>query len=216
MRVRIIPTELGRQMIAYLKYMNDDNKMPPSDLKLEVMQAFTTHKPNKMPNDFQHRKADALVIYDDKNTEVYRKIGNIPKKILNKLASRHPKATVMTSLGNGLFKSIPIKQYKKLVKIKFILFERSFEFLSHEFPDELLVLDEWFDMESIFEYIYSINHLLMLLTTEEAFDKANQIFLTAKFFRLTSIEKTYKILYRNDSIKEFTYEEFLDKYKLKI
>lgn len=220
MGIKLVPTRIGERIIEHIKsdastgMEHLDASTSKKRLQQELITEYGIHKPSNKPDRFQHPKSMTIVIYDEKNDEVYRKNGRISKKMLNKLASRYPKATVLTSIWNGLFRTIPIKQYKKLCKIKFVLFERSLEFLSHEFPDDLAIFEEWFELESLFEYIYSVNHLLMIISMEDAFEKALQIFTSAKFFRMSNIEKIFKILYRNGRATKMTFEEFIDEYKL--
>ncbi len=210
---RLIPTNKGRKLIRNVVdknphlYAMEKNKLLHSDLEI----AYDKFKPKNKRKKFQNNNKNSLIIYDN-NSKIYTKKGSIPNNILTKLYTKHPKANVLVDLGNGLFKSIPINVYKKLTKIKFIILHREYEFLLH--MAEYMSEDEWIDSEPVISNIYSINELLKIIAMEESFDLANSHYLSAKFYSLVSVDKTFKILYKNNKVKEMSYSDFIHKYKL--
>lgn len=183
-------------------------------LQIELNDAYTANIPSKICEKFQHPKTSKIRVYD-KSKMIYCFNGKIYKKKLRKLCARHPKATVMIDLGNGLFKSIGIKTFKKLIKIKFMLFETTYELCGVDDNDEDMICPSWWAPSTkLTEKIYSINHLLQVFTLEESHDKSVQKFLSSGLFTLSSSDRVCKILYKTGGVKVMEYKDFLKKYGL--
>lgn len=222
MTMRLIPTKRGKKIIERLKKRNKfgksrDIKLSKSKVEGELLASYKRMRPKIVPKGFQHPHGKPIVIFDENNTQIFRCLGKIPKKTLNKIVSRHPNATVLIDLDNGLYKQLPIKTFKKMTNIKFILFQRDYEFFGVDEFEPWSKSGEWYTPpEAISDTIYSINHLMKVLIIEEAFDKANEVFLSAKFYHLTGVDKMFKILYHNGDVEEIGYDDFINKYKLNV
>lgn len=199
------------------KVVRPSDKMAKStkeQLEKELNKAYKRNMPDKLPEDYQHPKGSTMVIYDEHANEIFRTIGSIPKKRLNRLASRHPQAQVLVDVGRGIFKMIPIKTFKKLTKIKFVLFQREYEFFGIDDDERFSKSGDWFTPNAVIDYVYSINQLLRLFIIEEAFDRANAVYLSARFYDLTGSEKVCKILYNSGRVEEVEFGDFLKRYDL--
>jgi hypothetical protein len=222
--IKIVPNYIGLQILENIAHKSIDNVFFPSGkLKCELLEAYHEHLPDKkkLPQKFQHPAADTFVIYRQINNdfhgsrEIYRFKGRIRRKKLNKIITKFPNASVLVDLGNGLTKMIPIKIFKQLIQIKFIIFERDYEFCM---PDEY----EHESMNAIWgslpgrlkDYIYSINQLIYTLTIENSYNKAIENFMLAKFYLLVGEEKNLKILYHDGKPEKIKLEDFLDKYNI--
>jgi hypothetical protein len=227
--IKLVPTRLGRKILARIERSDIENesvfskkirkKFDDSRLKHKLKEAYEKSKPgNKhLPNTFQHPKASSIVIYDENSKEIYKANGKIRKKVLIKICSKHPKAKVLVDLGNGLYKKIPIKSFKKLIKIKFMQFERDYEFFGlDEFSRESMNGIWVTPPEAVTDNIHSINQMLRVFVIEESFDKANDVYLSARFYHLTGVDKVCKILYYSGAVEEVKYVDFLKKYNLDI
>jgi hypothetical protein len=208
--------------------------LPSDGLEYELLKAYVANFPKKkegnLPKKFQHAGSDTFVIHAETNenkpvrtlgpqdpNEVYRFFGRIKRKKLNQIITKHPYAKVLVDLGNGLNKRVPIRIFKKLLQIKFIIFERDYEFCSpdeHESESMNVVWEA--PPEIIKEYIYSINQLLYVLTVESSYDKAVENFLLSKFFLLVGQEKTLKIMYQNGKCEKMKLDAFLTEYGINV
>jgi len=222
--VRLIPTVFGEQILRNIDANSVGTvSIPSKKLGVELMEEYKRNLPSKknLPKKFQHPASDTYIIYsdiDDENSkELYRFKGKIKRRKLNKIISKYPKAFVLVDLGNGLYKKIPIKTFKKLTKIKFIIFERDYEFcLPDEFEHESMNAIWETLPDKLKDYIYSVNELLYVLTLENAYNKAIENFMMVKFYLLVGEEKVLKILYHDDTCEKITLENFMDKYKIDI
>jgi len=205
---RIVPTDTGKRLIKSLK----ESKIPkPKKVKKikDTRNLLSIYKYVK-----KHNKPDvkSIIIYDN-DKEIFRFDGSIPKKKLNKITSRYKNATVMIELAADLYKKIPLSLYKKLSKIRFMQFTRSYELLSPEGTDTSQY--SWYDIPTMTEYVLSIAQLLKLITFETEFDRTNEIFISAKFYILSVSNKECEILYTNGQIRKIKYSKFLKLYDLK-
>lgn len=191
-------------------------KQAEKRFKRALENAYEENKPSgkHLPDKFQYPKSISIIVRDEKSKEIKRVKGTIRKKLLNKLCARHPNATVLVDLGNGVFKSIPIKTFKKLCKIKFILFERDYEFCSIDDNDDSFDAN-WYHLPGpLQDHIYSINQMLRVFISEEAFDTAISAYLMAKFYTYTGVEKTCHIMYRGGKIESVNYDTLLRSFNL--
>jgi len=223
MKYKIIPKKLGKKLIKMLKDSKSKKSKKIDDIKIEkkdnrqslfdkLMKDYKKYKPSIKSEKFQSPNANTFIIYDENSNEIYRHRGTIPKKKLNKIASRYSDATVMVDLGRGLYKRISISVFKKLTQIKYIQFERDYEFLTPDGyePDGF----NWYVPPVVIDHIYSINQLLKVLLLEDAFDKANDVYLSAKFYLLSGIDKKCKILFKNKQTRKLKYKKFLKEFEL--
>jgi len=226
---RLIPTKKGREILRKLREHHKKllkkspgkkqvslGKKDHPKLEKFLKKQFKKNMPKVMPKSFQHHLGAAMVIYDETAKEIFRCVGEIPKNRLKKIIQKHPNASVLIDLGSGIYKQIPIKSFKRLIKIQFIVFEREYEFFGIDGYEPESKSGDWFVPESQVDYIYSINQLLKLFIIEEAFDRANQLYVSARFYDLTGVEKTCKVLYKNGKVGKFKYKKFLEEYKLNL
>src|SRR5690606_38236639 len=120
MVTRIVPNKRGKEIIRRLRKDKSVKKISvkfeDGNASKEVLKAYKKHSPVPRPKRFQHPNGTTMVIYDENNTELYRFRGAIPKKRLAKIVSRYPRATILIDLGSGIYKQIPIKTFKKMIK----------------------------------------------------------------------------------------------------
>jgi hypothetical protein len=225
MTIKLVANKTGRKMIERAsgtsynpsaKPVTKIEKKRKLSLEEELIKAYEDNKPRNLPEDYQHPKGKTFVIYDETATEIFRCVGSIPAKKLKKLNSRYPKAVVMVDLGKNLFQMVPLKTFKKLTKIKFISFEREYEFFGLDEDERFSKAGEWFTPNAIIDSIYSINQLLKMFVIEEAFDRANSVYLSARFYDLTGCTKVCKIMYRSGRVEEMKYHDFVEKYMLNL
>jgi hypothetical protein len=219
MVARLVPTKRGKEMIKKLhksKGLRKFGTEKPEDLAQSLEHDFKKFLPKHPPQKFQHPQGSIFVIYDEGSNEIFRCQGTIPKKRLNKIASRHPEATILVDVGCGIFKQVAIKTFKKLIKIKYIQFQREYEFFGIDEFEPQSKSGDWFAPDAVIDHVYSINQLLKLFIIEEAFDKANAVYLSARFYDLTGVEKVCKILYNSGQVEVVKYKKFLEDYSLNI
>jgi hypothetical protein len=223
MTTLIIPKKKARRMInkmiknKLLGYLNKKkNKIENEKVESEVKRAYKKYTPKLPSKRFQHSSGTSITIFNEKSEAIYRHLGAMPKKKVNKIASRHPKATVMIDLGQGLFKQISIKTFKKLTKIKYVLFERSYEFFGIDGYEPESKSGDWFAPEAVIDHVYSMNQLIKLFVFEEAFDRANKVYLSGRFYDLTGAEKVCKVLYDSNRVVSMSLKKFLETYGLVI
>lgn len=219
--VQLVPNIFGERILEnIMRNTPGKSSLPSKKLEAELLEAYQANLPKKknLPKKFQHPASETYIIYDDRNDgikELFRFKGKIKRRKINKIISKYPKAFVLVDLGNGLSKRIPIKTFKKLLKIKFIIFERDYEFcLPDEFEHESMNVI-WESLpDKLKDYIYSINELLYTLTIENAYNKAIENFMMVKFYLLVGEEKIMKILYHDGKVERINLKDFLEKYKL--
>jgi len=219
--IKLIPTVFGRKILTNIARNTVGGYLPGKKLEVELLEAYQQHLPDKKnrPKKFQHPSSDTFIIYSDidenGSKELYRFKGKIKRRKLNKIISKYPKAFVLVDLGNGLSKRIPVKIFKKLIKIKFIIFERDYEFcLPDEFENESMNVIWETLPDKLKDYIYSVNELLYTLTIENAYTKAIENFMMVKFYLLVGEEKVLKILYHDGKCEEIRLQDFLKKFKI--
>lgn len=225
MTIKLVANKTGRKMIERTSGRSYNPSAKPAtkvakkhklSLEEELNKAYEDNKPRTLPEDYQHPKGKTFVIYDETATEIFRCVGTIPAKKLKKINSRYPKAVVMVDLGQNLFQMVPLKMFKKLTKIKFIIFERDYEFFGVDDDEQFSKAGEWFTPNAIIDYVYSINQLLKMFVIEEAFDRANAVYLSARFYDLTDCTKTCKIMYRSGRVEQMKYTDFVETYMLNL
>lgn len=196
--------------------LKKEARLPSLSLNDRLHEEYKKNKPGRKnkPDDFQHPKGCTIVIFGHRDIELMRFVGKISKKKVNKLASRYPDAVVQVDLGNGLSKTIPIKTFKKLIKIKFVILDRDFEFCSpDEFGDSMSA--DWLSLpDKVSDHIYSVNQLIHVLVMEAAYHKAMEHLTYAKFYLLIDQENTMSILYHSGKTESMSMEDFVDKYDL--
>jgi len=225
--IKLIPNHFGIKMLENVARGGGKSvRLPSDDLEFELLKAYVAHFPKKkegrLPKKFQHPGSDTYIVHtesDDEKliggtgNEVYRFYGRIKTKKLNQIISKHPHAKVLVDLGNGLNKRIPIRIFKKLLQIKFIIFERDYEFCMPDEHESESMNAIWETLpEPLKDYVYSINQLLYVLTIENAYNRAVENFMLAKFYLLVGQEKTLKIMYHDGKCEKMKLDDFLEKY----
>lgn len=220
---RLVPIQ--RELVKLIPRDDFDyTGLNPEKLKKKIMKQFkkdmeaqyTKYLPrsSNLPDNFQHPNAVSIVIYDKDSNEILRHKGKIKKKVLNRICSKYPKAKVIVDLGNGLGKTISLKTFKRLCKIKFIIVETTYDFCKHDKDNGVECLPWWTPSTKTVERAYSISQLLRIFILGESHQESSKNLLSVGSYGFIPSDRVCKIMYTTGSVTTVEYDEFLKFYGL--